>query len=144
MNILYGGMAVAALAGAIAGSGIKYDPNALPDRPRGPQQIYSQAQDYSYSEIYGYAPIVYREGSVPDYVVGTDWLPGGRHSLPPLEAMFDIPEPKLPTYDPAPVSLAYVSTTTYGPVEPYAPPAVAVYTGPASLPPPGEIGRAHV
>jgi len=97
MNVVYGGMVIAAAAGALLGGGLQYDPNRLGDTPRGPQQILSQEGEYAPSAYDGSSSIDFPTGVAPDYVIGTDWLPGGRQTQPLTAAIFD-----LPPYEPPP------------------------------------------
>jgi len=88
MQMLHGGMLIAAAAGLLAGGAMRVDPYAPGDRPRGPQQIYSMPVEYGVHEAYGYTEADFRVGPTPDYVVGTDWLPGGRYDRPAPAASF--------------------------------------------------------
>jgi hypothetical protein len=82
MQVLYAGMAVAAAIGALAGAGMQVDPYQLGDRPNGPQQIYSMPVEYGHHEAWAYSMIEFPSGPYADFVIGTDWLPGGRHDRP--------------------------------------------------------------
>ena len=97
MNTVYGGMLIAVASGALLGGALQYDPRGLDDTPRGPQQILSQDSDAVSSEVFGYSDAPIASGVVPDYVIGTDWIPGGRRSQPLTAATFD-----LPPYEPPP------------------------------------------
>jgi hypothetical protein len=82
MQTLYGGMVIAAAVGVLAGGAVRVDPYQLGDRPRGPQQIFSMPTEWGSQEVLGYASIEYPSGPFADHVIGTDWLPGGRHDRP--------------------------------------------------------------
>jgi hypothetical protein len=97
MNTVYGGMLIAVAAGGLLGGALQYDPFSLGDTPRGPQQILSQPRTAPSSEVYDYPSPPFVSGVVPDYVVGTDWVPGGRRTAPLTAAVFD-----LPPYEPPP------------------------------------------
>ena len=80
LSPLYIGMAAAAVSGILLGNVLRIHPYTFYENDGGPQQVYSKARDYVSNDAEG--QILYRPGSVPGYVVGTDWLPGGRHNRP--------------------------------------------------------------
>lgn len=82
MQVLYAGMAVAAALGLTTGGVMRVDPYAPGDRPRGPQQIFSQPQAYGVHDAFAYTGAVSASNPYADYVIGTDWLPGGRYDRP--------------------------------------------------------------
>ena len=82
MKTLFAGIAGAVVIGALSGGALRADPYQLGDRPRGPQQIYSLPTEEGYHEAFGYAAIEFPSGPFADFIIGTDWLPGGRHSQP--------------------------------------------------------------
>jgi len=96
MQTIYGGMLIAAAVGAITGGVIKVAPDYAGDRPLGPQQIYSQPRLYSGGESSAYGAIKYPSGAFADFVIGTDWLPGGRYNRPIEVAYAPIYEPYAP------------------------------------------------
>lgn len=99
MYIAQIGMVGAAAAGALFASAAGYDPASRGDLPSGPQQVLSQPTAHP-TDGDAYAttsPSVGAAGNA-DYIIGTDWLPGGRHSPPQMAAIFDLPP--LPEYEP--------------------------------------------
>lgn len=103
MQVLYAGMAIAAAAGALFGGTMQSNAFMPNDRPGGPQQIYSMPNEYGEEEAYAYSTIEFRSGPYADYVIGSDWLPGGRHDTARMYALASFPEPE--AYEPTKVSL---------------------------------------
>lgn len=103
MQTLYAGMAIAAAAGALFGGAMQSNAFQANDRPRGPQQIYSMPNEYGEEEAYAYSTIEFRSGPYADFVIGTDWLPGGRHDRARQYALTSYTEPE--AYEPVKVSL---------------------------------------
>lgn len=78
---LLAGIGIAVAVGAFAGGAIQVDAQQMWDRPGGPQQIYSMPEEYG-EEAYAYSTVEFPSGPFADYVVGSDWMPGGRHNRP--------------------------------------------------------------
>ncbi len=76
---LLAGIGIAVAVGAFAGGVMQVDAQQMWDRPGGPQQIYSMPEEYG-EEAYAYSTIEFPSGPFADYVVGSDWMPGGRHN----------------------------------------------------------------
>jgi hypothetical protein len=68
-------IATAAVAGLLTGGVMKLGPNALADRPIGPQILVSGASKRVIDANGWYADVQFAgySGQVPDYVLGTDW-----------------------------------------------------------------------
>jgi hypothetical protein len=75
MNALHYSIATAAMAGLLTGGVMKLGPNALADRPIGPQILVSGASKRVIDANGWYADVQFAgyNGEVPDYVLGTDW-----------------------------------------------------------------------
>ncbi len=101
MQTVYQGMVIAAAMGALTGGTIQVQHYFPGDRPGGPQQIYSVPGVHGDQEAYGYTAITFPSGPFADFVIGRDWLPGGRHDRAAQQASYT-----LPVYEPLPVDEA--------------------------------------
>jgi len=75
MKPLHYSLATAAIAGLLAGGVMKLGPDALADRPGGPQILVSTASKRVVDNNGWYADtqLIGHNGEIADYVLGTDW-----------------------------------------------------------------------
>jgi hypothetical protein len=116
MKALSYAIATAALAGLLTGGVMKLGPDALADRPTGPQILISGASKrvIDANGWYADARLISAGGEVPEYVLGTDWTQPVSYDVAYEEAV----------YDPLPAEEPYVEQAAYEP------PAVKVSTPP--------------
>lgn len=75
MRAVYVSIASACLAGIMTGGAMKLGPDALADRPIGPQILISGATNRTINNDGWYSDVNLTSytGEVPEYVLGTDW-----------------------------------------------------------------------
>jgi len=107
MKALHLSIATAALAGLLSGGVMKLGPEALADRPAGPQILISGASKrvIDGNGWYADAQLIGSTGEVPEYVIGTDWTR-------PVEAPYEEASYDVPAEEPAVEEAAYVPPVT--------------------------------
>lgn len=121
MKALSYAIATAAFAGLLTGGAMKLGPDALADRPTGPQILISGASKrvIDTNGWYADARLMSATGEVPEHVLGTDWTQPVSYDVAyeeplPVEepyveqAAYEPPAVKV-TNPPEPVEVAYPS-----------------------------------